>query len=324
MPAPAIRHPAPRRILIIKLGALGDVVQSFGPMKAIRAHHPAAHITVMTTTPFAAMIRASGYADDILTDTRPRATDIRGWMALRRALTGGGFERVYDLQNNDRTALYLRLFPDAVRPDWVGAAPGATIRNTSAGRTAGHAFDGHVQTLALAGVTPVPPDDLSWMQGAAPTSYGLAPPFMLLVPGASPRHPEKRWPATHYAALAAHAAAHGITPVIIGGDAETALAAIIREAAPAALDLCGRTAITDIPALARAAMAAVGNDTGPMHLIAATGCPCVVLFSAYSDPVRHAPRGPRVRVRQARELDSLPEADIIAILNEMTEGQIAL
>ena len=47
------------RILVIRLGALGDFVQSFGPFSAIRAHHPEARITLLTTAPFADLARRS-------------------------------------------------------------------------------------------------------------------------------------------------------------------------------------------------------------------------------------------------------------------------
>jgi ADP-heptose:LPS heptosyltransferase len=61
---------------------------------------------------------------------------------------------------------------------------------------------------------------------------------------------------------------------------------------PDALDLTGRTTLTDLAALAAHAEFAVGNDTGPMHVAASVGCRCLVLFSADSDPALTAPRGP--------------------------------
>ena len=60
-----------------------------------------------------------------------------------------------------------------------------------------------------------------------------------------------------------------------------------------ARDLTGRTSFADIVVLARSAALAVGNDTGPMHLIAGAGCRCVVLFSGASDPALTAPRAPK-------------------------------
>lgn len=299
-----IRHPHPRRILVIKLGALGDFVQSIGPMRAIRAHHRDAHIALLTTPPFESLGRACGLFDDIIALPRPGKFDVPAWLSLRAALLRGHYARVYDLQNNDRTALYLRLFPRAARPDWVGAAPGAAIRNATAERTAGSAFAGHVQTLAMAGVPGVAVDDLSWMT-AENTFDGLRVPYILLVPGASPGRDDKRWPRAHYAAIAHAMSARGFQPVIIGAADEAETARIIRQAAPAAIDLTGRTALGDIPALARGAAGAVGNDTGPMHMIAPTGCPSLVLFSGASDPTRHAPLGQAVHVLRQNDIAAI-------------------
>lgn len=293
------------RILVIKLGALGDFIQALGPMRAIRRHHPHAHITLLTTKPFVTLGQTCGYFDDVVVDRRPRFGDIRGWLKLRRILRGGRYARVYDLQNNDRTSFYLRLWNKAARPEWVGAAKGASHRNDSPARTAGTAFAGHVQTLALAGVAHVTPDDLSWAPGRRDV-FGLAAPYVLLVPGSAPAHPEKRWPVAHYTALARRLAAQGITPVLIGTDAERTVTQRIHEDCAGCVDLTGCTNLFDIATLARGARAAVGNDTGPVHVIAPTGCRTVVLFSRHSNPARHAPLGPDVRTLQQDELAMLP------------------
>ncbi|MHA1568253.1 MAG: glycosyltransferase family 9 protein, partial [Alphaproteobacteria bacterium] len=86
---------------------------------------------------------------------------------------------------------------------------------------------------------------------------------------------------------------------------EADLAEKIIAACPAARDLTGRTDFLDIAVLARAAAGAVGNDTGPMHLIAAAGCPALVLFSHESDPALCAPRGPRVVLLRRPDLARL-------------------
>src|SRR5688572_19691096 len=188
----------PSNILVIKLGALGDFIQALGPMKAIRAHHPQSHITLLTTKPFASLAQASGYFNSIEIDERPKWTQPHKWMSLRKKLKSGNFSRVYDLQNNDRTGFYLRLF--SPRPEWVGAARGASHRNDSPLRTAGLAFDGHVQTLALAGIQNVQIDTLDWMKSDI-SRFNLKKPYVLIVPGSAPSRPEKRWP--YYAALCA-------------------------------------------------------------------------------------------------------------------------
>jgi ADP-heptose:LPS heptosyltransferase len=68
--------------------------------------------------------------------------------------------------------------------------------------------------------------------------------------------------------------------------------ASVAAATPKAVNLCDDSPVMEVMALARAAALAVGNDTGPLHLIAAMGCPTVALFSQASSPEFNRPRGP--------------------------------
>ena len=196
------------------------------------------------------------------------------------------------------------------RPEWVGVAPGASHRNASPERTAGHAFDGHVQTLGLVGITNIEIDPLEWMKGDLST-FALKAPYVLLIPGSAPERPEKRWPADKYGRLAKIIASMGYQPVLIGTKDEAEATAEIVEICPESLDLTGRTNLKQIASLARKSAGAIGNDTGPMHLIGATGCPCLVLFSSPSDPIRHAPKGANVEVLQENDLSDLKSENVI-------------
>lgn len=298
-----------QKILVIKLGALGDFIQALGPMQAIRAHHKDAEITLLTTRPFKIFAQQCGYFDHVWIDEKPGKFDLGGWLGWRKRLNEAGFSRIYDLQNNDRTALYFRLLKKP-KPEWIGAAKGASHRNASPERTAGHAFDGHVQTLALAGIKDITIDDLGWIE-ADIRAFELQHPYVLLVPGSAPQHPYKRWPAMHYARLAQMISRWGYQPVLLGTQAEAELNDVIARSAPGTLDLSGQTDLPQIAVLARGAAAAIGNDTGPMHLIAATGCPCLVLFSRHSNPKRHAPKGADVQILQKDDLMDLTPEEVI-------------
>lgn len=292
------------RILVIKLGALGDFIQALGPMAAIRRAHPNAHITLLTTKPYEEFAGRCGYFDQIWRDDRPKALNLAGWLALRRKLLGGNFRRVYDLQNSDRTALYLKLFAKKHRPEWVGAARGASHRNASPDRSKGHAIDGHIQTLALAGITDVKIDDLNWItEDLSPLN--LPPAYVLMVPGCSAQHPHKRWPAERYAAIAASLLQRGIRPVLLGTAAESEVTRKIKALCPDSIDLTGTTTLFQIAAMAGNAAGAIGNDTGPIHLIAASGCPTLALFSGTSDKIKHAPQGKNVTILQENDLSTL-------------------
>lgn len=299
-----------RRILVIKLSALGDIVLATGAFQAIRAHHADDRLALLTTPPYAGLIAASGWFDEILVDERPAAWRVGAWLALARRLRGGRFEMVYDLQHAARTHMYYRLMG---RPEWSGIAPGCSHPHANPRRDFMHTLEREAEQLAMAGIAETPPPDLSWFD--ADINH-LRPDgrYALLVPGGSAHRPEKRWPAAGYAEVARTLAGQGIQPVLIGAAAERATLAEIARACPGALDLCGRTGFAEIVALARGAAAALGNDTGPMHLIAVTGCPSVVLFSAASDPALTAPRGPAVTVLRRASLAALAADGVLAAL----------
>jgi ADP-heptose:LPS heptosyltransferase len=287
-----------KRILVIKLGALGDFVLAFGPFATIRAHHPDATITLLTTAPFADLASAAPWFDKVVIDARPDWWNLPGLLRLRRALHG--FDMVYDLQTSGRSNRYHWL---AGAPPWSGIAAGATHPHANPDRNAMHTIERQEDQLRMAGIDQFAVPELGWLIQAAPVQ--LPRPYAVLVPGAAPHRPRKRWPAERFGALAALLGDRGVTPVIVGAPQDSPLAAAIRAVYPAAVDMTGRTNLRQLAAVATGASLAVGNDTGPLHLAAATGIPCIALFSADSDPALTRPRG-QVTVLSAPSLADLP------------------
>lgn len=300
------RSTARRKILVIKLSALGDFVQALGPAAAIRRHHAADEITLLTTRAFAALAQQSGFFDKIAIDNRPKLFELASWSALRRVLRSGRFDRVYDLQTSDRSSLYSWLFlPAHPPPQWSGIAWHCSHPHANLRRDRQHTIDKQAEQLLMAGIYPTP---LPACGGSSlPLPQGLKRlAYFLMIPGCSPRHPEKRWPARRYGELARHLfKATGILPVIIGAQGEEPLAAEIRRTCPEAIDLVGRTGLSSLADLADAAAFTVGNDTGATHIAAAGGHPVVVLFSDASEPSRCAPRGREIHVLTSPRLDDL-------------------
>jgi len=301
-----------RRILIIKLGALGDFVQALGPFAAIRRHHAGDRITLLTTRPYVPLAEANGYFDDIWIDDRPPWWRPWSWLALKRRLDGGRFERVYDLQTSQRSGHYFALLARP-KPEWNGIARGCSHPHANPGRGFMHSIERQREQLGVAGIAEIPAPDFGWLDGDA-GAFGLESGVVLLVPGGSAHRPAKRWPQDRYVALAQSLAKQGRQPVLIGTSDEAARNAAIAEACPQAVNLTGRTTLTDIARLARAATGAVGNDNGPMHLIAAVGCPSLVLFSAASDPALCAQRGPSVAILRRGDLGDLGLAEVEAAM----------
>jgi len=303
-PVPPPFFATKKQVLVIKLGALGDFVQAFGPFAAIRARHSEAHITLLTAQPFASLARRSPWFDAVDDNGRPGWRDLAALWRLRRLL-GSGFGHVYDLQTSARSSRYRWLV--GRRAAWSGVD---SHRRANPNRDAMHTADRQREQLRLDGITHFPPPALDWLD-ADVTRLGLPEAFALLIPGASPARPAKRWPIECFAALSLP-----VPAVVVGGPAEATLAAAI----PGAIDLTGRTDLPTLAAIARRATVAIGNDTGPTHLVAVAGTPTVALFGDDSDPALCAPRGAAVTVLRQRPLADLPVETVRAAALALTSA----
>jgi ADP-heptose:LPS heptosyltransferase len=330
-------------VLVIKLGAMGDFIQALGAMRVVRATHPSARITLLTTEPFEAFAKACPYFDIVEADGRPR--DIKGRTDLIRRLRAASYDMVYDFQNNDRTDQYF-VGLTGKKPLWSGRAKGASHQHMNPDRAEMHNFDRLAEQLIHAGLGPKPPGDptgwvigqdvlpsLDWVRPAfrdpprfQPAFFSLNGPYALLIPGSSKEHPEKRWPLDRFVALARWFADGGITPVIIGGKDEGDIGTQIVKQEPRARSLVGRTDLFQLATLSERAVIAIGGDTGPMHLAAAARTPGVCLFAQeWNDQLardlqsvwnpktrlgRAAPRGGPMMILHAAHLDSLGVDDV--------------
>ena len=301
-----------RRILVIKLGALGDFILATGPFAAIRTAHPDDEIVLLTSAPFAEMGRDCRLFDDVWIDERPSRINLTAIKRLRRRLLSGRFTRVYDLQTSGRSAWYFLLMRGTGRPQWSGVAFGASHPHANHNRNNMHTIERQADQLAMAGIPETPFPDLSWLSSEI-SRFGLPDRYALLIPGGAAHRPEKRWPVNAYRELVQSISERNILPVIVGGPDEVELAADI-ESGLMAKSVAGETSFADIAELSRKAAGAIGNETGPMHIAAICGCPCVVLFSKASNPDITAPRGANVTILQRENLSDLGVSEVAAAL----------
>jgi ADP-heptose:LPS heptosyltransferase len=294
------------RVLVIRLGALGDFVLSFAAFADIRAQHAADRITLLTTSPFLSLALDSPWFDQVRVDARPAWFNAAGIWRLRQQLRG--FDVVYDLQTSRRSSRYFWL---AGRPAWSGIARGASMPHDNPGRNDLHTVARQRDQLARAGVPASGPLDIGWLARGGPA---VSQPYALLVPGTSDAHGgAKRWPAANYIGIARALAQRGLIPVVVGGQADIAEARSIQHAVPETVSFAGRTSLQDLAGLAARAWVTIGGDTGPVHLAAMMGSPVVALFSRFSDPALAAPVG-RVTLLQAQSLADLPLARVVEAL----------
>jgi ADP-heptose:LPS heptosyltransferase len=309
----AATSPERNHILVIKLGALGDVVQALGPMAAIRKHHARDRITVLTTAPYADLIRAANIADDVMVDDRPRFAEFGKWLALRTKLRGGGFTRVYDLQTSDRSSSYFRLFWPGPKPEWSGIAKGCSHPHKNPRRDFMHTLERQAEQLSMAGIDDVPPPDLNPIVSDV-THLKLPDRFCLIVPGGAEHRPAKRWPREGYRDLIGMLDGSGVIAVVAGTASERPLAASLIEGSLTARNIAGETSLVDLVTVAKRARFAVGNDNGTMHITAFAGIPSVVLYSDASDPALCAQRGKDVTILRRHTLAELGVEEVYRAL----------
>jgi ADP-heptose:LPS heptosyltransferase len=310
-PSRTVAPRPPQEILIIKLGALGDFIQALGPMPDIRRHHLGDRITLLTTPRYAELAAQTRLFDDIWIDRRPKALDLEGWLALRRLLRRGRFDRIYDLQTSDRSGIYAWLFRPGRMPEWSGIAWRCSHPHANPQRDRQHTMDRQAEQLLMAGIYPV--SLVPWLPAAGSRPIALAGKrFVVLIPGSSPRHLAKRWPAIRYGELAIRLSRANYVPVLVGVHGEADLGRMICDICPDAVDLVGRTNVAALAALVRSAALTVGNDTGATHVAAAGGNPVVVLFSRASDPGLCAPRGKLVHILMEPDLGDVSVETVFA------------
>ncbi len=305
-----------RRVLVVKLGDFAEFVLAFGAFDAIRHHHTSAHIILLTTRRFAELARKSGWFDEVWDDGAPRWARVGKVLRLVRRLRRAGLDRVYDLDNTARTARYRFWMRDFWGPkaEWSRGRAGFFGLARGAGPAREHYVERTESQLTEAGIAELPQPDLSWLTRDFAGRYGLQDGFVLIAPGRIAPDSAQCWPVAAFAELARRIAIEGRRPVIIGTRPEARDNQMIAAASPEAMDLTAKTTPFDVAALARRASVAIGNHSGIMHLIAAVGCPSVVLTAPAVERDRDAPRGRYVVMVRKENLAELPVTEVAAAL----------
>ncbi|MEC7050066.1 MAG: glycosyltransferase family 9 protein [Pseudomonadota bacterium] len=295
------------RILVIKHGALGDMVQGFDSFAGLRAGRPEARITLLTSPPFSGLMRMTPWFDEVVEDRRRPVFDVPQLLRIR-TLLHQEWEMIVDLQCSRRTSRYHRfLTPSDTR--WLGTSSGASdpypdftgVNNVERMKVAAKMAGGAGSVTA----------QLDWLASA---KASISKQAVVLVPGCSPAKPSKRWPAAHFAAVARELMASGRDVAIVGTAADRDAADLVIAEAPGCTDMVGKTDLASLTTLFASAHAVIGNDTGPVFLAAKTGVPTLMVMGQDTDPDMSAPTGAKAGwVRQDRIENVAPQAVLDAL-----------
>jgi ADP-heptose:LPS heptosyltransferase len=303
------------KILIIRLGALGDILLSMQAFQDIRQRYRDSHISFLTQAAFAGFARTMPWFDEVIVDPRAPFYRVDQWLALGRTIRQSQFTLAFDLQNKPRTHLYYRLFYKGTGGKWSGTAKGCSHPRPPVPDNAHHQ-DKILLQIRAAGIDDSGSLSMGWME-ADISKLELPERIAVLIPGCAPHRPEKRWPAHHFAELAHQLKAQGITPVLIGTKADAEAVEAIQQKAGFAINLLGKTNFPELASLFRRSVFVIGNDTGPTHLAALVGAPTLAVMSAATNAAQSGPRGPRCAYLQRDALEALTATEALAVAQKL-------
>jgi ADP-heptose:LPS heptosyltransferase len=294
--------PPPRRVLIVLLGAIGDVVRALPLLGRIRNAWPGAHIAWAVEPKSSGLLEHHRWLDEVIVYDRTRAWT---FISFLHRIRNGHFDLAIDLQRHLKSGVTSRV--SGANDRFGFAQPNTKEFN--------YLFSNHriapqpnmrlklLQYQAFGDALGIAPSPIEFGLAAtdeerdrASAMLGDAPrPILAVILGSS-------WPSRIYfpestAAAIRMAASPGdgrpaLFPVLLGGPGETNLAAEVMRHLDgvAALNLAGRTSLRDLIAIFPQCAVAFGPDSGPMHIAAAMGCPVVSLWGATAAE-RSAPWG---------------------------------
>lgn len=298
------------RILICKLTAIGDVIHAMPVACALRDAFPQAHLAWLAEGRAGDLLRGHAALDELVIAPRRWCRSPREVWKLRRELRRRRFDVTIDLQGLTKSALAARLSGARRRIGFageMGREVSQWLNNELVRVRSEHVVDRYLELLAPLGLAaenvrfdvPRHRADVEtvsrWL-----AEWPLSPRFALVNPGAG--WPSKRWPPERYAAVARHLGiSHGVRSVVVwAGAEEHGWAETIVAQSPGHAVLATETTLAQLAELARRAALFVGSDTGPLHLAAAVGTPCVGLYGPMPAE-RNGPYGPQhLAIQKAR------------------------
>jgi lipopolysaccharide heptosyltransferase I len=332
----------PSRIALVKLSAIGDVVHALPVAAALRAGLPGARLTWIVERREAAVLRGHPALDEVVeVDTRAwrrarRPAAVRAAVAdvraLRDRLRAARLDVAIDLQGLLKSGLITAATRAPLRLGFAARrlreplSALFTNRRVAPPARARHVVEQYLALLEPLGIAqPKVEFALPWSAEAearvdaffAASDLRPRQRVVVLSPGAG--RPRKRWPVARFAELAERLAREAYARVlVVWGPGERAdAAAIAAEARSRRVLLAPPTDLDELIAVLRRASVMVAADTGPLHLAAALGIPCVGLYGPTS-PERNGPYGGGHRVVRAAD-GTLGGIGVAAVLTAVQE-----
>jgi lipopolysaccharide heptosyltransferase I len=282
-------------ILVVRLGALGDIVHAIPAVAALRRAYPAARIDWLVEARHREILDLVTVIDHLIVVRDP---SFLAWVDATRQVRSVRYEMALDFQGLMKSAVLARasgarrvlgfsmwhLREKGARPFYSEGVDVASV----------HVIQKNLRLLEALGVQH-PAVEFPLRRVASPArdlmvEQAAGAPYAVINPGAA--WPNKQWPAQRFGELAAFLQdVRGIMPFVLWGPSEAPLAQAVVDASSGAARLAPPTRISDLVEVFRNAALVISGDTGPLHIAAAVGTPAVSIFGP-TDPARNGPHAP--------------------------------
>lgn len=290
-------------ILLIKHGSLGDIIRSSGIIEAIRKKHNNSKIFILTSHNFIDLMLRNPNIDEIIIDDRKPFYNIFYFLNLKKTIDKYNFGFIYDLQNSQRTFIYKKILLKNAK--WI-----STNREK-------HPISGIQGLIDMLKKNKIPTintlnPNLNWLTNNVRNlmlSNKIKKKFILLIPGSSKNHPEKRWP--YYSKLIELLAKENYQVVSILGpdelDLEINLSGIILK----------NLSWGDLAGIINASSFIISNDTGPIHIAACLKKKGLIIFGPSTSSIKTGLNDRNFNIINSRNLQKLKPSQVYSQLKKI-------
>lgn len=285
------------KILVKTPNWLGDAVMGLPTLRSLRDMEPRAHLAVLTRRSLASLYSAVPYVDETIPYPRPDHGRLFGWLDIVKELKGRRFDVALVLPRSFSSALMVFTARIPRRIGYGADARSAMLTDAiPRDRSRIHRVHYYHRLLETIGKPPPPAPPCLEVPAAADAwardRLASHPAWTAINPGATYGE-AKQWAPERFIDVGLRLAGKDRGVVVIGGPAEAELGSrVARGIGRSSVSLAGATDIPQLAAVLQRCDLLLTNDTGPMHVADAVGCPIVAVFGP-TDWMTTPPYGPR-------------------------------
>ena len=293
-------------ILIIKHGALGDLIQADGIIRSIRYQHKNSIITLMTSKKFIDLMSRCPHIDNQIIDNRSSFLNIFSYIALYKIFLKYNFKIIYDLQNSQRTYIYRKYLFNKIK--WISTNRENHMISGLRG------LEGMLKKNLIKTKYALKPD-IKWLsidiKNIIKKNKILAN-YVVLLPGSSKKNPLKRWP--YFRDLAKILILNGYEVVTILGPEELEMEHTFSG------HILKNLSWPQLAGMIKNAEFIIGNDSGPSHVASCLNKKGLALFGPSTSAIRSSLKRGKFGILKVDNLENLTAEEVlkemIKILNK--------